>query len=136
MQHSIKDLILYRLEKSKQDFESSKILIKKGKYAQSLNRSYYAIFHSTRALLAMDKFDSRKHSGVISFFVKNYIATGIFKKEYSKIILRAEKFRNRSDYMDFYIVTKKDTERQLKDAKIFIGMLEKYILKKLNKKNV
>ncbi|MBC8389754.1 MAG: HEPN domain-containing protein [Actinobacteria bacterium] len=136
MQHSIKDLILYRLEKSKQDFESAKILIKKGKYAQSLNRSYYAIFHSTRALLAMDKFDSRKHSGVISFFVKNYIATGIFKKEYSKIILRAEKFRNRSDYMDFYIVTKKDTERQLKDAKIFIGMLEKYILKKLNKKNV
>ena len=84
----------------------------------------------------MDKFDSRKHSGVISFFVKNYIATGIFKKEYSKIILRAEKFRNRSDYMDFYIVTKKDTERQLKDAKVFIEMLEKYILKRLNKKNV
>lgn len=97
MQHSIKNLVLYRLEKSKQDFESAKILIKKGKYAQSLNRSYYAIFHSTRALLALDKFDSRKHSGVISFFVKNYITTSIFKKEYSKIILGAEKLRNRSD---------------------------------------
>ena len=72
MQHSIKDLILYRLEKSKEDLESAEILFKKNKYTQSLNRSYYTIFHAIRALLALDKFDSRKHSGVVSYFIKNY----------------------------------------------------------------
>jgi len=132
MQHNIKDLILYRLEKSKQDFESAEILLGKGKYAQSLNRSYYTVFHAVRALLALDKFDSKKHSGIVSYFIKNYIATGIFKKEYSKIILRAEKFRSRSDYMDFYEVSKEDAEGQLKDAKGFLMMLEKYVLKKLD----
>jgi len=135
MQHSIKDLILYRLEKSKEDLESAEILFKKNKHTQSLNRSYYTIFHAIRALLALDKFDSRKHSGVVSYFIKNYIATSIFKKEYSKIILRAEKFRNRSDYMDFYKVSKIDAEKQLKDAKVFLKALEKYILKRLDKKN-
>ncbi len=133
MQHSIKDLILYRLEKSKQDFESAEILFEKRKYTQSLNRSYYTIFHAMRALLALDKFNSRKHSGIVSYFIKNYIANGIFKKEYSKIILRAEKFRNRSDYMDFYKVLRKDAEKQLKDAKAFLEMLEKHILKRLDK---
>jgi uncharacterized protein len=132
MQHDIKDLILYRLEKSKQDFESAEILLGKGKHAQSLNRSYYTVFHATRALLALDKFDSKKHSGIVSYFIKNYIATGIFKKEYSKIILRAEKFRTKSDYMDFYEVSKEDAEGQLKDAKGFLMMLEKYVLKKLD----
>ena len=135
MQHSIKDLILYRLEKSKEDLESAEILFKKNKHTQSLNRSYYTIFHAIRALLALDKFDSRKHSGVVSYFIKNYIATSIIKKEYSKIILRAEKFRNRSDYMDFYKVSKIDAEKQLKDAKVFLKALEKYILKRLDKKN-
>ena len=135
MQHSIKDLILYRLEKSKQDFESAEILFEKSKYTQSLNRSYYTIFHAMRALLALDRFNSRKHSGVVSYFIKNYIATGIFKKEYSKIILRAEKFRSRSDYLDFYKVSSKDAERQLKDAKVFLKILEKYILKRLDGKS-
>lgn len=82
--------------------------------------------------MALDKFDSKKHSGVVSCFIKNYIATGIFKKEYSKIILRAEKFRSRNDYMDFYEVSKEDAEGQLKDAKGFLMMLEKYVLKKLD----
>lgn len=135
MQHNIRDLILYRLEKSKQDFESAEILLVKGKHAQSLNRSYYTVFHAIRALLALDKFDSKKHSGVVSYFIKNYIATGIFKKEYSKIILRAEKFRSRSDYMDFYEVSKEDAEGQLKDAKGFLMMLEKYVLKRLDEKS-
>ena len=81
MQHSIKDLILYRLEKSKEDLESAEILFKKKKHTQSLNRSYYAIFHAIRALLALDKFDSRKHSGIVAYFIKNYIATSIFKKK-------------------------------------------------------
>ncbi|MDQ3019979.1 MAG: hypothetical protein M3R36_05330 [Bacteroidota bacterium] len=31
------------------------------------------MFHSVRALFLFDKFDSKKHSGIISYFNKNYI---------------------------------------------------------------
>ena len=32
-------------------------------FKAAANRAYYAIFHAMRAVLALDGFDSRKHSG-------------------------------------------------------------------------
>ncbi|MCH7723775.1 MAG: hypothetical protein IIA49_06765 [Bacteroidetes bacterium] len=31
------------------------------------------MFHSVRALLAFDKFDSKRHSGIISYFINKYV---------------------------------------------------------------
>ncbi|MEW6097524.1 MAG: hypothetical protein AB1567_13580 [bacterium] len=36
-----KDLAIYRIEKAKGDLETSKINFDNGKFAQSINRSYY-----------------------------------------------------------------------------------------------
>ena len=41
------------------------------------NRSYYAIFHAMRAVLALDGIDMKRHSGVMSEFRRLYIKTGI-----------------------------------------------------------
>jgi uncharacterized protein (UPF0332 family) len=35
-------------------------------------------------LLALKKYDSKKHSGVISYFAQYFIKTGIIEPEYSK----------------------------------------------------
>lgn len=96
-------------------------------YAQSLNRSYYSIFHGVRAVLAFDKFDSGKHSGIIAYFNKNYVSSGKFSKEYSRILMGAEKIRTKSDYNDFYIASREDAEEQIRNAEIFINAMEKYI---------
>ena len=37
-------------------------------YRSANNRAYYSIFHAIRSVLALDGFDSKKHSGVISEF--------------------------------------------------------------------
>jgi uncharacterized protein (UPF0332 family) len=127
MENEIIELAKYRLEKARSDYFSAKMLFENKMYSQSLNRSYYAIFHSTRALLSLEKFDSKKHSGIIAYFNKNYIANGIFEKEMSKIIMGAEKIRIQSDYDDFYLVSKEDTLNQLNNAEIFIQKIEEYI---------
>lgn len=57
MQHKIKELALYRLEKAKEDLKASKLSFENGLYKASINRSYYAIFHSIRAVNALDEFD-------------------------------------------------------------------------------
>lgn len=75
MEYSKKELSHYRLQRAKEDLEAAKKLFANNMFVQSINRSYYSIFHSTRALLAFDQFDSKKHSGVIHFFHQNYIAT-------------------------------------------------------------
>lgn len=41
--------------------------------------------------------------------------------------------REKSDYVDFYIVTKDECKTQIETAKLMIENAEKYINKKLNK---
>lgn len=117
----------YRLEKAKQDLETAKINFEHGMLAQSVNRSYYAAFHALRALLAYDVFDSRRHSSILGYFNKNYIATGKIEQEYYRVIASAFDVRTKSDYQDFYIVAKDDASKQLADVEKFIKMIESYI---------
>ncbi len=127
MEDKIKVLSRYRLEKAKQDMETADITLKHNKLAQSVNRSYYAIFHALRALLAYDKFDSKKHSSIIGYFNKEYIAGGKIEQDYYKIIAGAFDIRTKCDYQDFYVVSKEDAKKQLINEEKFIYMIEKYI---------
>lgn len=98
-------------------------------YSQSLNRSYYSIFHAVRAVLAFEHFDSKKHSSVIAYFNQHFVNTGIFDRCYSKILMSAERIRNKSDYNDFYIASREDAEKQVENAEKFINAMEKYVNK-------
>lgn len=46
-------------------------IMKLGDYKTVANRSYYAVFSAMRAVLALDGFDFKKHSGIIAEFRKN-----------------------------------------------------------------
>jgi len=129
MDNMIMDLAMYRIEKSKNDFEASQIMLVNKLYSQSLNRSYYSIFHAVRAILAFEQFDSKKHSGIIAYFNRNFIATNKFDKQFAKILMGAEKIRNKSDYNDFYIASREDAESQIQSAEKFINEMEEYINK-------
>ncbi len=132
MDSMIIDLAKYRMEKAKNDLNASRIMLENNLFSQSLNRSYYSIFHAVRSILAFEKFDSKKHSGIIAYFNQNFINKGIFDKEYSKILMGAEKIRNKSDYNDFYIASKSDAEQQIKSADKFIETMEDHIMKIIN----
>jgi uncharacterized protein (UPF0332 family) len=93
----------------------------------AVNRAYYCIFHSMRAILAMDGFDSKKHSGVIAHFRKEYIKTKIFDPTYSTLIEEAFNMRNNSDYVDFYKTTLDDAREQVENARLFLRAVEAYL---------
>lgn len=121
------DLSLYRLSKSEQYLRDAKKTLELGMYDTSANRSYYAIFHAARAVLALDGLDFKKHSGVISNFQMRYIKTGVFDKQLSNIIKSAFSLRTESDYEDFYIVAKADVENQAEEAELFYRVVSQYI---------
>ena len=127
MDNTIITLSKYRLEKSKKDLEVAIANFDNNFYSQSLNRSYYSIFHAVRALLAFDKFDTKKHTGIISFFQLNYVKTNKFDPLYSKILINAEKVRVESDYNDFYIASREETLNQIENAKLFHNEVEKFL---------
>ena len=124
------DLALYRLEKAKKDLSDAKKTLELEMYDTAANRSYYAIFHATRAVLALDGQDYKRHSGVISSFQKDYIKTEIFDKQMSNIIKNAFDMRTESDYEDFYIIPKEDVKLQVAEAETFITNIENYLKNK------
>ncbi|MBD9336772.1 MAG: HEPN domain-containing protein [[Ruminococcus] faecis] len=117
----------YRLEMAKERLHASEILLKDGSYKDSIGRSYYAMFTSVRALLAMEGQDFSKHAGVIAYFQKEFVKTGKFDKKYSKYISQAFQIRNNTDYADFFIVSMQDAKEQYDKAKEFLEVIEKYI---------
>ena len=124
---SAKDLALYRLTQAADCLKVAESNLQLGFYKDAVNRSYYCIFHSMRAVLALGHYDSKKHAGVIAEFNRNYIKTGIFDKRFSKIISKSFQVRNRSDYEDFYVVVKEDVVQQISSAKDFMKVATEYI---------
>ena len=92
-------LCRYRLSKAESFLHDAEETLKLGMYENAANRSYYAIFHSIRAVLALDETDFSKHSGVISYFQLNYIKTGLLPVELSSILKSAFSLRTESDCM-------------------------------------
>ena len=121
------DLIQYRLDSAHEKLKSSKLLLDAGLYKDSVGRSYYAVFSSIRAVLALKQVDFSKHAGVIAYFQKEFIKTGIFDKKYSKYIQQAFQIRNNCDYDDFFVVSKQDAEEQYKKATEILYTIENYI---------
>ncbi len=128
MENSMIELSKYRFESSKEDLFDAKLMYENGRYKNALNRGYYAIFHAIRAVNALDGFDSSKHSGVIAHFNQEYVKTGIFSKEISKIIKEASENREKADYLDFYVASKEEAQKQLVRAEKAIELVEQYLI--------
>jgi uncharacterized protein (UPF0332 family) len=122
-----RDLANYRLDTAKQNLKDAADLFKSGSYKSSANRSYYAVFHAMRSVLALDEFDSKKHSGVIGEFRKNYIKTEKFPIEYSDIVTKLFAVRTSSDYEDFFMISKSEAENKFLSAEAFVNGIEKYL---------
>ncbi len=123
-------LAKYRLEQAKENLEEAIVLFDINKYKGANNRAYYSIFHAIKAILALEQVDFKKHSSVIAYFNKNYISKKVFSRELGKRVSEASFFREKSDYVDFYIVTKEESKAQIDTAKLMIEEAEKYIKQK------
>ena len=120
------DLSKYRIESALELLNTAKANIHIDTKT-SINRSYYAIFNSMRALLALDGYDSKKHSGVIAQFRKLYIKTEILPKSLSVTINDLFDIRNDCDYEDFFVVPKEDAQTQLENAEEFVLAVQNYL---------
>ena len=132
MEGSVRDLSMYRFECALEDLDTSKYNLRGEKYNAAVNRSYYAIFHALRAVTILDGFDSKKHSGIIAFFNKQYVKEGVFDKKISRIIKNSFEVRSNADYADFYVVSKKDAEEQIDYAEELISVIKDYLEERWN----
>ncbi len=124
-----KELANHRLEQAKEDLAAGNLLYDKNFFKSANNRAYYSIFHSIKAVLALEPIDFRSHKSVLAYFNKNYINTEIFPKTIGRKIVNASSMREDSDYDDEFVVDSNKTKEQLKTAEELINLVEDFLSK-------
>ena len=76
MENRQRDLARYRLDKAREDLDSARLNLENNKFAPSINRAYYAMFHAVRALFANEKFVSMSKLGSGGLKDKRVIVQG------------------------------------------------------------
>ncbi len=128
------DLAKHRLASSADDYSAALALLHDGHFKAANNRAYYCIFHAIRAILALEGKDFKKHSALIGHFNQYYVHTGIFNKDHSKIVTQASAIRGASDYDDFYVADKAETQAQIEGARVFCEAVGVYLNSRFEEK--
>jgi len=130
MKRELIELIKYRLKEAEDSIKEAEVLLKEGMSMRAvMNRLYYAMFYTVLALLQEKELGTSKHSGAISMFDREFIKTGIFDKDMSKILHRAFELRQKGDYMEQAEVTKEDVDEMLPKTKDFVSVIKAHLLK-------
>ncbi len=123
------ELAKVRIERAEELLAEAQTLLDGGSYKSANNRAYYAIEKSMNALLAAKGVETSTHSGCLKQFNFHYIhqGDGSFTPEDYRIVSAAEQVRTVSDYDDFYLASKDETEEQVQNAEYFVNKVKKYL---------
>lgn len=83
------ELAKYRFSTAQTCCDTARHNAEIGDFRSSANRSYYAIFHGVRAVLALEGLDFKKHAAVLGKFRELYIKTAVLAIRCYQIFLSA-----------------------------------------------
>lgn len=79
MEATTKELIKGYLQKAEKKLKVAEKLFDSEDYEDAVSRAYYAVFHTTQALLLTEGVKADTHKGVITLFGLLFVKTGKFK---------------------------------------------------------
>ena len=123
-----KELARYRLKQAEESLDEARFLLAGRKSPRSvMNRAYYAMFYSVLALLIYEPYSSSKHSGVLSYFNKNFIRNEVFDKEMGRSLNKAFDLRQREDYREYSHLTALEAANFIEKAESFVKKVNDYL---------
>ncbi len=120
-------LIYYRLKQAIESLEIADVLIKLPNYPTALNSIYYSVFYCLLAVGLKYDYATSKHSQLIGWFNKNFIATGIIEPQFGKIVRKAFEYRLMADYDAFVEFDKENVELLFSQSREFINSITKLL---------
>ncbi len=123
---NIMELCRYRLQQAEETLSEARILIDSGYCRGALNRSYYAMFYALQVLITQNKVKLSKHSGVISYFDREYVKTGIIDKKFSKWLHRLFDLRQDADYGDMFSPSQEQCIQAVQQAEEFVRRIKEH----------
>jgi uncharacterized protein (UPF0332 family) len=120
-------LVDYRLRQADDTIELANFLTVSGKYVIAVNRIYYGMYYALTALALKNGFETSKHTQLIGWFNKEYIASQKVDPKFGKILRNAFQNRTKGDYDAFVEFSKNEVELMLDEMTDFINEVKKLI---------
>ena len=125
-------LAQYRLKQAEESINEALCLLSGKESPRSIiNRAYYAMFYAVLALIVFEPYSSSKHSGVLSYFNKQFIKKGIFPKDLGYSINRSFELRQEMDYREYVELKYDQVEPFIEKAKEFVQKIKEYLREKV-----
>jgi len=125
--NSQQELIDYRLQQADDSVLEARTLAQVSLWRGAINRAYYAMFYATLALTVEKQQVISKHTGVIAFFDKEFIRTGIFPKELSRSLHFAFERRQNSDYGELLSENAEEVIQAIDESAKFVEKVKDYL---------
>jgi uncharacterized protein (UPF0332 family) len=123
-------LLAYRLREAEETLADARTILDVGGSTRTvINRSYYAMFYGVLALFIQEGTDIRtsKHAGVIGLFDREFVHTGKFPVEYSRMLHRLFDARQESDYKEFIQYSPEEARKFFEMAETFLGGVREFL---------
>lgn len=117
--------IQQRFEKASECIEDAQLLWNSKRFAATVNRAYYAMFHAAAAVLLTKNVSRSSHSGIISAFGEFFATTGLIDTVYHKYLREAFDLRQESDYEAGIEISEVEAEKLLNRAMDFVDACRK-----------
>lgn len=122
-----KDIIAYRIEKSKMTMDEAKDNATLKHWNLVANRLYYALFYMVAALLLDRGIHFKSHAGAIRAIGLHFVSKGILSSEDGKLISRIQSMRSSGDYDDLFDWTEEKVAPMFEPVNELLAKLRKLI---------
>lgn len=110
------ELIKLEIERGDEALKSAELLLAAGLQRDAMSRTYYAVLHYARALLATKSLSPKSHQGVLQVFSQHFVKTGLVEVTVGRVLSRQQKLREESDYTIESRFTPEAVEAEIADA--------------------
>lgn len=120
-------LARHRMTRAHEALQEADLLAGQQHYNAALNRLYYAAFYAARAVLALHRVDSSRHSGVIALFQQHVVKSGAISEDLARALPQAFAKRMMMDYGDFKQATAEEVATLREDIEAFVAACNRVI---------
>ncbi|MBU1487632.1 HEPN domain-containing protein [bacterium] len=126
-----KKYIKAEIRLARNSLKAGDLLHQAGLYRESIPKSYYAMFHSLKALFTAEDIESSKHSFITSEFGFRFIKQkGEFDKRYGRNLHKVFEYREMCDYKTMFEADETMSEFCKDSAREFVDEIERYLKRK------
>jgi uncharacterized protein (UPF0332 family) len=112
------------LERAAEALRSAVVLRSAGLHRDSVSRAYFAALHLACAMLLSDGLQPRTHRGTVHMFTMEYVRSGLFPPDTSRMLSLLQADRETADYESAVVYNEEHSDSAIAQVEEFRDRVE------------